>query len=144
MTTAVAPDRESHHSEDQQPTTPGRDGADKAGQELDTRSFDPTQGRTIGSDPYDDPTQGRTIGSNPYDDPTQGRTIGSNPYDDPTQGRKIGSNPYDDPTQGRKIGSNPYDDPTRARTKTQPRLIKPVPVSTTNNLRPSGTRRSQQ
>lgn len=102
MTTAVAPDRESHHSEDQQPTTPGRDGADKAGQELDTRSFDPTQGRTIGSDPYDDPTQGR------------------------------------------KIGSHPYDDPTRARTKTQPRLIKPVPVSTTNNLRPSGTRRSQQ
>lgn len=102
MTTAVAPDRESHHSEDQQPTTPGRDGADKAGQELDTRSFDPTQGRTIGSDPYDDPTQGR------------------------------------------KIGSHPYDDPTRARTKTQPRLIKPVTVSTTNNLRPSGTRRSQQ
>jgi len=116
MTTAVAPDRESHHSEDQQPTTPGQDGADKAGQELDTRSFDPTQGRTIGSDPYDDPTQGR----------------------------KIGSNPYDDPTQGRKIGSNRYDDPTRARTKTQPRLIKPVPVSTTNNLRPGGTRRSQQ
>lgn len=102
MTTAVAPDRESHHSEDQQPTTPGRDGADKAGEELDTRSFDPTQGRTIGSDPYDDPTQGR------------------------------------------KIGSNRYDDPTRARTKTQPRLIKPVPVSTTNNLRPGGTRRSQQ
>jgi len=125
MTTAVAPDRESHHSEDQQPTTPGQDGADKAGQELDTR-------------------QGRKIGSNPHDDPTQGRKIGSDPYDDPTQGRKIGSNPYDDPTQGRKIGSNRYDDPTRARTKTQPRLIKPVPVSTTNNLRPGGTRRSQQ
>ena len=143
MTTAVAPDRESHHSEDQQPTTPGRDGADKAGQELDTRSFDPTQGRTIGSDPYDDPTQGRRSARTlrRSDPGTHDRL---DPYDDPTQGRTIGSNPYDDPTQGRKIGSNPYDDPTRARTKTQPRLIKPVPVSTTNNLRPSGTRRSQQ
>ena len=37
------------------------------------RSFDPTQGRKIGSDPYDDPTQGRQIGSDPYDDPTTGR-----------------------------------------------------------------------
>jgi carbonic anhydrase len=34
-------------------------------------SFDPTQGRKIGSDPYDDPTQGRKIGSDPYDDPTR-------------------------------------------------------------------------
>jgi hypothetical protein len=37
------------------------------------RSFDPTQGRKIGSDPYDDPTQGRKIGSDPYDDPTRTR-----------------------------------------------------------------------
>lgn len=51
------------------------------------RSFDPTQGRRIGSDPYDDPTQGRQIGSHPYDDPTQGRQIGSHPYDDPTRAR---------------------------------------------------------
>jgi hypothetical protein len=36
-------------------------------------SFDPTQGRKIGSDPYDDPTQGRRIGSDPYDDPTRAR-----------------------------------------------------------------------
>ena len=34
------------------------------------RSFDPTQGRRIGSGPYDDVTQGRRIGSNAYDDPT--------------------------------------------------------------------------
>jgi hypothetical protein len=39
----------------------------------DIRSFDPTQGRQIGSDPYDDPTQGRKIGSDPYDDPTRAR-----------------------------------------------------------------------
>jgi carbonic anhydrase len=36
-------------------------------------SFDPTQGRKIGSDPYDDPTQGRKLGSDPYDDPTRAR-----------------------------------------------------------------------
>ena len=113
MTTAVAPDRELHHSEDQQPTTPRRDGADKAGQELDTRSLDPTQGRKVGSDPDDDPTQGRKIGSHPDDDPTRGR--------------KIGSHPDDDPTRGRKIDSNPYDDPTRARTTTQPRVMKQFP-----------------
>jgi hypothetical protein len=39
----------------------------------DPRSFDPTQGRTVGFDPYDDPTQGRKLGSDPYDDPTRGR-----------------------------------------------------------------------
>jgi hypothetical protein len=46
------------------------DGARRA---IDARSFDPTQGRTIGSEPYDDPTQGRQIGSAPYDDPTRPR-----------------------------------------------------------------------
>lgn len=40
---------------------------------IDARSFDPTQGLKIGSEPYDDPTQGRRIGSAPYDDPTRGR-----------------------------------------------------------------------
>ena len=29
------------------------------------RSFDPTQGRKLGSDPYGDPTQGRKLGSDP-------------------------------------------------------------------------------
>ena len=129
MTTLVAPDRESDRSETRRPTTRGRDQADTACREPDPRSFDPTQGRKIGADPYDDPTQGRKIGSGPHDDPTQGRTNGEHPYDDPTQGARTGSDPHDDPTQGRKIGSDPYDDPTRARqpersTTTQPRLTK--------------------
>ena len=87
MTTVAAPDRESEHSETERPTTPGRATADTARPEPDPRSFDPTQGRKIGADPYDDPTQGRTIGSGPYDDPTRGRKIGSDPYDDPTRAR---------------------------------------------------------
>jgi carbonic anhydrase len=53
----------------------GRDLADTTRHELDTRSFDPTQGRKIGSDPYDDPTQGRKIGSDPYDDPTRAHPL---------------------------------------------------------------------
>ena len=47
--------------------------ADKTTEEPEVRSFDPTQGSKIGSDPYDDPTQGRKIGSDPYDDPTRAR-----------------------------------------------------------------------
>jgi hypothetical protein len=39
----------------------------------DVHPSDPTQGRKIGSDPYDDPTQGQKIGSDPYDDPTRTR-----------------------------------------------------------------------
>jgi len=54
MTPTISIDRESEHSDR-------------------PRSFDPTQGRKIGSDPYDDPTQGRKIGSDPYDDPTRTR-----------------------------------------------------------------------
>jgi len=46
---------------------------DRAREAIEVRSFDPTQGRQIGSEPYDDPTQGRKIGSDPYDDPTRGR-----------------------------------------------------------------------
>ena len=101
MTTVVAPDRESQHSETERSTTGERAPADTARREPDPRSFDPTQGRKIGADPYDDPTQGRKIGSSPYDDPTQGRKIGSSPFDDPTQGVGIGFDPYDDPTSAR-------------------------------------------
>jgi hypothetical protein len=132
MTTVVAPDRESDQSETERPTTQGRDLADSARHEPKPRSFDPTQGRKIGADPYDDPTQGRTHGANPYDDPTQGRKNGADPYDDPTQGVRIASKPHDDPTQGRKIGADPYDDPTRARqperrsSTTQARLMNGV------------------
>jgi hypothetical protein len=101
MTTTVAPDLESDHSESEQPSTLGRDLADATREHTHARSYDPTQGRKIGTDPYDDPTQGRKIGADPHDDPTQGRKIGSHPYDDPTQGRKIGSHAYDDPTRAR-------------------------------------------
>jgi hypothetical protein len=87
----------------------------------ETHPLDPTQGRKIGSDPYDDPTQGRKIGADPYDDPTEGHRIGGDAYDDPTQGQKFGSAPYDDPTQGQKIGSDPDNDPTRGRLGTRGR-----------------------
>ncbi len=115
MTTTVAPNRTADHADNQDWPTVGGDSANTTREEPDAHSLDPTQGRRVGSDPYDDPTQGRKIGSDPYDDPTQGRTIGSDRDDDPTQGRQAGSDPYADPTQGRKIGSDPYDDPTRAR-----------------------------
>ena len=46
---------------------------DRARATIKVRSLDPTQGRKLGSEPYDDPTQGRKIGSDPYDDPTRGR-----------------------------------------------------------------------
>jgi hypothetical protein len=130
MTTVVAPDRESYEPETERPTPQGRDLADTALQEPESRLFDPTQGRKIGADPYDDPTQGRKIGADAYDDPTQGRKKGADAYDDPTQGVRTGSKPHDDPTQGRKIGSDPYDDPTRVHqpehrsTTTQARLMK--------------------
>jgi hypothetical protein len=75
MSIAVAPDRASHHSESEQPTTLGLDLADTTLGGSDTPSFDPTQGRKIGSDPYDDPTQGRKIGSHPYDDPTRAHPL---------------------------------------------------------------------
>ena len=116
MTTVVAPDRESDQSEPERPITRGRDLADTGRQEPAPRSFDPTQGRKIGTGPYDDPTQGRKNGADSYDDPTQGRKNGSDPYDDPTQGRKNGSDPYDDPTRARP--------PERRSTTAQARLIK--------------------
>jgi hypothetical protein len=84
MTTTVAPDLKPDHTESEQWPTLGRDPTHAAREEFDPHSFDLTQGRKIGSDPYDDPTQGRKLGSDPYDDPTQGRKLGSNSYDDPT------------------------------------------------------------
>jgi hypothetical protein len=73
MKTAIAlnvrPDR--YESEEWPASVPDlQDGAPEA---IDAHSFDPTQGRKLGSDPYDDPTQGPQIGSDPYDDPTRAR-----------------------------------------------------------------------
>jgi hypothetical protein len=71
--TAIAPHARPDGNERKQwpPLLPDqRDGAREA---LDARSFDPTQGTKLGSEPYDDPTQGRQIGSDPYDDPTRVR-----------------------------------------------------------------------
>jgi hypothetical protein len=75
MKTAVAPERASHHPETEQPTVLRLHLADTTPRGSDTPSFDPTQGRKIGSDPYDDPTQGRKIGSHPYDDPTRAHPL---------------------------------------------------------------------
>ena len=101
MKTATPPNvHPDHHDNGKRPTLVP-DSLDQAREAVDARSFDPTQGTKIGSEPYDDPTHRRKIRSDPYDDPTQGRKIGADPYDDATQGRKIGSDPYDDPTRGR-------------------------------------------
>jgi hypothetical protein len=61
MTTTVSRDRKPDPSESEERPTLGRDRVDTTRHELDTRSFDPTQGRKIGSDPYDGPpgTEGR-------------------------------------------------------------------------------------
>ena len=101
MKAAIAPNvRPDGYDSEEWPTLVP-DMPDGARRAIDARSLDLTQGRRIGSEPYDDPTQGRKIGSDPYDDPTQGRKVGADPYDDPTQGQKIGSDPYDDPTRRR-------------------------------------------
>lgn len=73
MTATVAPSLNPDHAESDRRPTLVAVPADTTPQEPDVRSFDPTQGRKLGSDPYDDPTQGRKIGSEPYDDPTRGR-----------------------------------------------------------------------
>ena len=101
MNTAIAPNVWPNPHESEEWPAPVPDVPDGAREGIDARSLDPTQGRKIGSEPYDDPTQGRKIGWDPYDDPTQGRKIGADPYDDPTQGQKLGSDPHDDPTRGR-------------------------------------------
>lgn len=73
MKTATAPNvRPDRHDSEAWPALVP-DLPEGAHEAIDTRSFDPTQGRKIGSEPYDDPTQGRQIGSDPYDDPTRGR-----------------------------------------------------------------------
>ena len=72
MTTAVGPELRPDRFEredwpvDQTPADPTREQSARY-------SLDPTQGRRIGSGPYDDVTQGRRIGSNAYDDPTLAR-----------------------------------------------------------------------
>ncbi len=71
MTTAIAPDQKPDHSEIERWPTLHRDPADTTREQPDAHTFDPTQGRQIGSHPHDDPTQGRQIGSRPYDDPTR-------------------------------------------------------------------------
>ena len=73
MTTTIARHLKRDHTESEQWPTLDRDRAVTTRNEPDAHSFDPTQGRTVGSDPYDDPTQGRKIGSDPYDDPTRAR-----------------------------------------------------------------------
>ena len=83
----TAPKFESDKNEPAEHPTLVPDLADSPRQTWETQPLDPTQGRKIGSDPYDDPTQGRKIGADPYDDPTQGQKIGSDPDDDPTRGR---------------------------------------------------------
>jgi hypothetical protein len=73
MKTAVTPNIRPDRSEERKrpalvPNLPHR-----VREAIDARWLDATQGRKIGSDPYDDATQGRQIGSDPYDDPTRGR-----------------------------------------------------------------------
>jgi hypothetical protein len=101
MTTTAAPDLSPDHYQSEERPPLRAVPAEPMPAQSETWSFDPTQGRQVGSHPYDDPTQGRRIGSHPSHDPTQGRQIGSHPYHDPTQGRKVGSDPHEDPTQPR-------------------------------------------
>ena len=72
MKTATARNVPSDRSENGDRLTPVPNLPNGAPEAIHARSFDPTQGRKIGSDPNDDPTQGRTIGSRPYDDATRG------------------------------------------------------------------------
>ncbi len=73
MTTTVAPNRKPDHAESDRRPTLVPIPADTAPQEPDARSFDPTQGRKLGTEPYDHPTQRRKIGSDPADDRTRAR-----------------------------------------------------------------------
>ncbi len=73
MTTTVTRDLKPDHTESEESPPLGRAPTQATWEKFDAHSFDPTQGRKIGSDPYDDPTQGRKIGSDPYDDPTRAR-----------------------------------------------------------------------
>jgi hypothetical protein len=73
MRTAVAHDVESRHREIEEQPTLGLAPADSRREGPDAHFIDATQGRQIGSDPYDDATQGSQIGSDPYDDATRAR-----------------------------------------------------------------------
>jgi hypothetical protein len=57
MTTIVAPNINSEHSESEEWPTLDQEPADTTREEPEAHPFDPTQGRKIGSDPYDDPTR---------------------------------------------------------------------------------------
>ena len=70
MTTTITHELEPRPPEGAAWPTLDREPADTTRDEPEAHSFDPTQGRKIGSDPYDDPTQGR---SDPHDDPTRAR-----------------------------------------------------------------------
>ena len=59
MTTTTAHDLKPAHTGPEEWPTLDRDPTHATLEELDTHSFDPTQGRKIGSDPYDDPTRAR-------------------------------------------------------------------------------------
>jgi hypothetical protein len=59
MTTTAAPDLKPDDTESEEWPTLGRDPTHTTHQEFDAHSFDPTQGRKIGSDPYDDTTRAR-------------------------------------------------------------------------------------
>jgi hypothetical protein len=73
MRTAVVREIEPHHQEREEHPTLGLAPADARREERDAHSIDATQGRRIGSDPYDDATQGSQLGSRPSDDATQPR-----------------------------------------------------------------------
>ena len=59
MTTTAAPNLKPDHTESDTRPTLVPVPADTTPQERDVRSFDATQGRKLGSDPYDDPTSAR-------------------------------------------------------------------------------------
>jgi hypothetical protein len=64
MTTATAPKLAPGQESDQRP------GLDLHVAPARQEPIDATQGRQIGSDPYDDASQGRQLGSRPHDDAT--------------------------------------------------------------------------
>jgi hypothetical protein len=73
MTTTVTPDSRQVEAESREWPTLDLDPTHATHVEPDARFFDPTQGRKIGSDPYDDPTPGAQARLRPYDDPTRAR-----------------------------------------------------------------------
>ncbi len=71
MTTTVAPNPKPDHAEsDRRPTLVPVPAAPTP-QKPDVRSFDPTQGRKLGSDPYDDPTHGPRSAPTPTTTPPE-------------------------------------------------------------------------